>query len=130
MKKIFYAVMILLFVLSAMAGVMLLLDYLTRQHFASKPYWAVCVENQGMVTQEIYLYEDSTYYTEVFGAEYGNFIFSDSGITFYPYHVFNSQRKQTYLFEDTACVNVCVLVSQDSLENLTLYRKTGTGYPL
>jgi hypothetical protein len=38
--------------------------------FKKKRYYAMCSNNQGMVTNEIYLYNDSSFYTEVLGDHY------------------------------------------------------------
>jgi cbb3-type cytochrome oxidase subunit 3 len=89
MKRILYAFITVLLIGCLYLGVRFALYKKHQGEFDSKPYWAILNQDQGMVSYQIYLYKDSTYYTDILDQGYwgkyyikGNtlYLFSDEGI--------------------------------------------------
>jgi hypothetical protein len=79
----------------------LFLDFKHKNEFDKKDYWAICIENQGMITHEIYLCNDSTFYTNILTESiFGRYAIKGDMIYFYPPYNHLNSICNVYTFEN------------------------------
>lgn len=129
MKKALYGLLLIISIGVMVMGVLRWKEHKLKQSFAQKTYWAVCTENQGMVTHEIFMYDDTTYYADILGETHvGTYELSEEEITFNRDNGWAERSKKAYVFEGPNCSEGCRLISKNFHEDLIFHRKTGVGF--
>ncbi len=80
MKRLLF---ILITCILAFVTLYILFYYMKIKSYKKKTKWAICFDNQGMITHEIILNNDFTYYTKLFNKYYfGTYTFKDNIVHF------------------------------------------------
>lgn len=124
LKKFLFTLLIIVTIVSLYIGTRVNLDYRTEQ----KRHVAVCIQNQGMVTYEVFLFDDSTFYCKLlYETITGTYTLTQTQLRLH-FDGWNPPPDDVFDFEETSCKECRLIAAPNNrFTKMFLYRGNGIG---